>query len=96
MRRVSRAALTRRAGAQDNTLTAPYAREVHPPLRSALADCLRAFDGAAVLLSNSAGLKQYDPDGEEADALAAQLGVPVLRHSARTAATRCHVSRIER
>jgi phosphatidylglycerophosphatase GEP4 len=56
---------------------------VHPPLAPALAACLEAFDGAAVLLSNSAGLRQYDPDGTEADALASALGVPVLRHSSK-------------
>jgi hypothetical protein len=39
-----------RAAPQDNTLTAPYAREVHPPLRAALAECLEAFSGRAVLL----------------------------------------------
>ena len=34
------------------------------------------------LRSNSAGLRQFDPDGLEADALEASLGVAVLRHGA--------------
>jgi phosphatidylglycerophosphatase GEP4 len=39
---------------KDNTLTSPYAKEVHPPLRAALAGCLEAFGGAAVLLRRAA------------------------------------------
>ena len=35
------------------------------------------------LLSNSAGLAQYDPDGEEAAALEAALGVAVIRHASK-------------
>ena len=35
------------------------------------------------LLSNSAGLKQYDPEGREADALEKALGVAVIRHSSK-------------
>lgn len=65
---------------KDNTLTAPYAPTVSPHLSASLASCVAAFDGKVVLLSNSAGLKQYDPDGTQADALEATLGVRVLRH----------------
>ncbi|GFR41616.1 hypothetical protein Agub_g2341 [Astrephomene gubernaculifera] len=65
---------------KDNTLSLPFALEVEPRLRSSLASCLRAFEGRAVLYSNSAGLKQYDPEGEEARRMEAALGVPVLRH----------------
>ena len=35
------------------------------------------------LLSNSAGLKQYDPEGHEADELEAALGIAVIRHSTK-------------
>jgi len=66
---------------KDNTLTAPYALEVHAPLREAMRECRDAFDGRVVLLSNSAGLYQYDPDGEEADRMEAGLGIKVLRHA---------------
>jgi len=54
---IRRASLTSRPSslpltplAQDNTLTAPYAAEVHPPLRAALEECLAAFSGAACIL----------------------------------------------
>ena len=46
-------------------------------------ECLAAFSGAACILSNSAGLFQYDPDGREAEALEATLGLHVLRHGAK-------------
>ncbi|KAG2422414.1 hypothetical protein HXX76_016059 [Chlamydomonas incerta] len=66
---------------KDNTLSLPFALEVEPRLAPALADCLGAFGGRAVLYSNSAGLAQYDPEGKEAAALEAALGIPVLRHA---------------
>ncbi|EFJ47663.1 hypothetical protein VOLCADRAFT_104984 [Volvox carteri f. nagariensis] len=66
---------------KDNTLSRPFALEVEPSLRGALDRCLTAFEGRAVLYSNSAGLKQYDPDGAEAQQLEAALGIPVLRHT---------------
>ena len=42
----------------------PYRLEVHPAVRSSLAECQRAFEGKLVLYSNSAGLQQSDPEGE--------------------------------
>jgi Mitochondrial PGP phosphatase len=48
---------------KDNTLTLPYAEHVAPTLMASLAQCQRAFAGKVVLFSNSAGLKQFDPDG---------------------------------
>jgi len=66
--------------AQDNTLTLPYVLEVHPPLRASLDDCRAAFGDRLAILSNSAGLKQYDPDGTLANALERGLSIPVLRH----------------
>jgi phosphatidylglycerophosphatase GEP4 len=49
---------------KDNTLTEPYRLEVNPAVRASLAACMDAFEGKAVLYSNSAGLQQYDPEGE--------------------------------
>jgi len=69
---------------KDNTLTAPYSAELTPAGAAAVAGAAAAWGPAGVaLLSNSAGLAQYDPDGDEADALEAALGVPVIRHSSK-------------
>lgn len=68
---------------KDNTLTVPYARGVHPPLAAALAECQVAFPQKAAVLSNSAGLRQFDRDGSEARLLERQLGIPVIRHGAK-------------
>ena len=65
---------------KDNTLTEPYRLELQPSAAESLAECHAAFDGRIVLYSNSAGLEQFDPEGEEAEALEKALGVPVLRH----------------
>jgi phosphatidylglycerophosphatase GEP4 len=65
-------AALRKAGFQgcvfdkDNTLTEPYSMELHPFAREALAECMREFGGKVVLYSNSAGLEQFDPEGEAA------------------------------
>ena len=48
---------------QDNTLTEPYSPKVAPQLAPSLARCRDAFQGRLVLLSNSAGLSQFDPHG---------------------------------
>ena len=48
------------------------------------AECQEIFGGRLAILSNSAGLKQYDPDGTLAGALQQGLGVPVLRHGMYT------------
>lgn len=68
---------------KDNTLTEPYAHVVAPQLADSLADCKRQFDNQVVIYSNSAGLREFDPDGKEADSLGRQLGVHVLRHEAK-------------
>lgn len=65
---------------KDNTLTEPYSLELHPHVKTSLEECRRVFDGRLVLYSNSAGLQQFDPEGKEAAALEAALGIPVLRH----------------
>jgi phosphatidylglycerophosphatase GEP4 len=84
---------------KDNTLTAPYSLELTAEATAALADAAEAFGEATAgergggggggnrsslaLLSNSAGLRQFDPEGREADALEAALGVAVIRHSSK-------------
>ena len=45
--------------------------QVHPPLLPALKDCMETFDGAVALYSNSAGLYQFDPDGEDSASIIA-------------------------
>lgn len=65
---------------KDNTLTAPYALEIHPEVQEALQRCQETFGEDVVLYSNSAGLMQYDPDGKEAELLERALGIHVLRH----------------
>ena len=69
---------------KDNTLTAPYSSSLTPAGAAAVAGAAAAWGPSGVaLLSNSAGLAQFDPDGEEAAALEAALGVPVIRHSTK-------------
>mmetsp|Transcript_49367 Transcript_49367/g.91905 ORF Transcript_49367/g.91905 Transcript_49367/m.91905 type:complete len:259 (+) Transcript_49367:266-1042(+) len=77
---------------KDNTLTLPYALEVHDPLRASLDDCRDVFEGRLAILSNSAGLKQYDPQGSLAAALERALRIPVLLHgSKKPAGTRAEL-----
>jgi len=67
---------------KDNTITAPYSMQAAPGgVEEGLARCMEAFDGRVAVLSNSAGLKQFDPDGHEAEAIEQALGIPVLRHA---------------
>lgn len=68
---------------KDNTLTVPYVLKVYEPLQESLAECKEVFGGRLAILSNSAGLQQYDPDGSLATALQQGLGVPVLRHASK-------------
>lgn len=69
---------------KDGTLSAPFALEVDARIKSALDNCLTTFGANNVVLySNSAGLKQYDPEGREASHLEAALGVHVLRHATK-------------
>jgi len=69
---------------KDNTLTAPYSSRLTPAGAAAVAGAAAAWGPAGVaLLSNSAGLAQYDPDGDEAAALEDALGVPVIRHATK-------------
>lgn len=67
---------------KDNTLTAPYAPALWPPLAAAFDQCRATFPpGALAIYSNSAGLTEYDPDGVDARAIEAVIeGVHVIRH----------------
>ncbi|MCO5555504.1 hypothetical protein L7F22_009049 [Adiantum nelumboides] len=68
---------------KDNTITAPYVQSIWPSLASSLNDCKKAFEGRVALLSNSAGLYQYDADGTEAAALEQALNISVIRHGSK-------------
>ena len=57
---------------KDNTLTHPYSSQVAPQLVPSLERCQKAFEGRLVLFSNSAGLQQFDPEGEHLTWLAKQ------------------------
>eukprot|EP00210_Caulerpa_lentillifera_P005433 g5195.t1 len=66
---------------KDNTLTRPFSRSLDPEVIDSLDACKEAFGGQSIVLfSNSAGLKQYDPEGHEANQLEQDLGITVLRH----------------
>ncbi|CAI7875453.1 unnamed protein product [Closterium sp. NIES-53] len=67
---------------KDNTLTLPYKMQVEDGLVASLDVCRETFGSRGIaILSNSAGLKQYDPDGSLAAAMEQALGVPVILHS---------------
>ncbi|XP_049931871.1 phosphatidylglycerophosphate phosphatase 1, chloroplastic/mitochondrial isoform X2 [Nymphaea colorata] len=65
---------------KDNTLTAPYSNFLWPSLSNSLDDCKLVFQGNVAILSNSAGLYQYDPDGSKAESLEKSVGINVIRH----------------
>lgn len=49
---------------KDNTLTRPFSRSLDPDAAASLESCKEVFGQSIVLFSNSAGLKQYDPEGQ--------------------------------
>lgn len=65
---------------KDNTLTEPYALGIHEPLAASMQHCMETFEGNIAVLSNSAGLQEFDPKGEEAAAMEKALGIRVVRH----------------
>ncbi|KAI4306026.1 hypothetical protein L6164_029342 [Bauhinia variegata] len=65
---------------KDNTLTAPYTLTPWPPLGSSLEHCKAVFGPDIAVLSNSAGLQEYDHDGSKARALEGAIGIKVIRH----------------
>lgn len=75
---------------KDNTLSEPFALVVPPQLLPSFQQCQAAFGAQSlVLYSNSAGLQQYDPLGEEAESLEKAFGVHVLRHTDKKPAGGC-------
>jgi Mitochondrial PGP phosphatase len=48
---------------KDNTLTAPFSTDMEDEVKRSLQQCQACFEGRVVLLSNSAGLQQFDPEG---------------------------------
>ncbi|RKO95665.1 hypothetical protein CXG81DRAFT_24038 [Caulochytrium protostelioides] len=68
---------------KDNTLTAPYAPTVWPPLRASLRACQATFGADRVYVhSNSIGSAD-DPRGVRAEQFEAENGVRVLRHGGK-------------
>eukprot|EP00878_Enallax_costatus_P008614 GHUV01009007.1.p1 GENE.GHUV01009007.1~~GHUV01009007.1.p1 ORF type:complete len:309 (+),score=74.14 GHUV01009007.1:88-1014(+) len=74
---------------KDNTISEPFALTVPAKLLPSFQQCQQVFGSNVVLYSNSAGLYQYDPKGEEAAALEAAFGVHVLRHREKKPAGGC-------
>ena len=64
---------------KDNTLTVPYVKDLHEPIRPALRQCEEAFGADFAILSNSAGSSD-DPGHEEAKLLEERFGIEVIRH----------------
>eukprot|EP00559_Dactyliosolen_fragilissimus_P008433 CAMPEP_0184863620 /NCGR_PEP_ID=MMETSP0580-20130426/11938_1 /TAXON_ID=1118495 /ORGANISM="Dactyliosolen fragilissimus" /LENGTH=200 /DNA_ID=CAMNT_0027362067 /DNA_START=164 /DNA_END=766 /DNA_ORIENTATION=+ len=65
---------------KDNTLTAPYATEIHSNASFGLQNALDVFGQQNVaILSNSAGTKD-DPNYEDAKMIEEALGISVIRH----------------
>jgi phosphatidylglycerophosphatase GEP4 len=48
-----------------HSLCAPYADVPAAQLSASLVACQHAFKGRVAIFSNSAGLQQYDPTGEQ-------------------------------
>ncbi|KMZ64039.1 Phosphatidylglycerophosphatase [Zostera marina] len=69
---------------KDNTITAPYSLALWPLLESSFKKCCDAFPGKVAVLSNSAGLNEYDPDGSHARTIEESIqGVHVIRHETK-------------
>ncbi|KAJ3000623.1 hypothetical protein HDV02_004308 [Globomyces sp. JEL0801] len=62
---------------KDNTLTAPYKNDIHPPFLSAFNECKKVFVGKVAVVSNSAG--SIDDVGNKlASHLSVSLGIPII------------------
>ncbi|KAG7345770.1 HAD phosphatase family IIIA protein [Nitzschia inconspicua] len=65
---------------KDNTLTAPYAMDLHPLAVSGLEHAKRVFGVENVaIMSNSAGTRD-DPEYKDAQQIETALGIAVIRH----------------
>ncbi|KAH6764103.1 haloacid dehalogenase superfamily protein [Perilla frutescens var. hirtella] len=65
---------------KDNTITVPYSLSLWEPLGSSIEECKYLFGDNVAVFSNSAGLTEYDPDGEKARAVEESIGIKVIRH----------------
>lgn len=66
---------------KDNTLTLPYSLTLWAPLKSSLERCKAEFgEDNVAILSNTAGLLEFDPDGLKARELEREFGIKVIRH----------------
>ena len=82
---------------KDNTLTAPYAREIHESCRASIRQALQVFaPGATAVLSNSAGTASDDPDDVDAKAFERAnveilngMTLPVIRHADKKPSREC-------
>lgn len=57
---------------KDNTLTEPYVLGIHEPLAASMRHCMETFEGNIAVLSNSAGLQEFDPKGMSLTAYCSQ------------------------
>mmetsp|Transcript_24566 Transcript_24566/g.77031 ORF Transcript_24566/g.77031 Transcript_24566/m.77031 type:complete len:207 (-) Transcript_24566:81-701(-) len=74
---------------KDNTLTAPYAKEVHPLCEAGLRECVATFGRENLaILSNSAGTLD-DEDFAAAAAFEKTLDLPVIRHAVKKPGKEC-------
>ncbi|MBT7903079.1 YqeG family HAD IIIA-type phosphatase [Candidatus Woesearchaeota archaeon] len=64
---------------KDNTLTAPYGREIYPTIRDAFEEYKRVFGYRICIMSNSAGTRD-DKGYRDARQIEDDLGIKVLRH----------------
>lgn len=76
---------------KDHTLTAPYSDELYSKeVADAMSRCVTCFGRENVwVLSNSAGLRSYDPHGHEAARLSNLWGFGVATHTYRKPDPRC-------
>ncbi|KAK9697220.1 hypothetical protein RND81_08G022600 [Saponaria officinalis] len=66
---------------KDNTLTKPYSLSLYDPLKPSLEQCKAVFgENKVAILSNSAGLAEFDPNESKARALERRIGLKVIRH----------------
>ncbi|GAB2264967.1 hypothetical protein Dimus_000038 [Dionaea muscipula] len=69
---------------KDNTITVPYVLSLWAPLEPSIEGCKSVFgEDNVAILSNSAGLYEFDPDGSKARSLEDATGIKVIRHKVK-------------
>lgn len=63
---------------KDNTITAPYGKEIHPKLKEVFSQYRELFGDRMVIMSNSAGT--LDDKKGDAEQIESDLGIKVIRH----------------